>query len=56
MQVRNVYVVVCPRSEVKYDEEAFAKRDVELKRQRLKVGVSSEVVITRRSTRRRQSE
>ena len=39
MQVRNVYVVVCPRSEVKYDEEAFARRDVELKRQRLKVGV-----------------
>ena len=39
MQVRNVYVVVCPRSEVKDDEEAFARRDVELKRQRLKVGV-----------------
>ena len=56
MQVRNIYVVVCPRSEVKYDEEAFAKRDVELKRQRLKVGIGEGLVIARQSMRRRQSE
>lgn len=51
-----MYVVVCPRSEVKYDEEAFAKRDVELKRQRLKVVAYCKVIINRLSTKRKQSE
>ena len=32
-----MYAVVCPRSEVQYDEDSFKQRVIELKRQRLKV-------------------
>ena len=31
-----MFVVVCPRAEVHYDEEAYKQRNIELKRQRLK--------------------
>ena len=31
-----MFVVVCPRAEVHYDEEAYKQRAIELKRQRLK--------------------
>ena len=31
-----MFVVVCPRAEVHYDEEAYKQRSIELKRQRLK--------------------
>lgn len=36
VNISNIFVVVCPRSEIHYDEESYRQRQIELKRQQLK--------------------